>query len=272
MYTCASTADDIARELNARREGRHWMARCPAHDDRTPSLSIRQGDDRVLIHCFAGCSQQAVIAALAARHLWSSDVPRVTRPIQRPLHRDNSATRARRALGIWSETVEYRGTLAERYLMEQRGLNVRSLQLDHVLRWHTGIGALVAVMTDPVTGKLCGIHRTFLDADGRKIERKMLGQQGVVRLSSDDQVTGGLGLTEGIEDALAILLCDWAPVWAATSAGAIARFPVLSGIGGLTVFADTDAPGTTAAEMCAARWQAAGRDVRISHPRELAHA
>lgn len=82
----------------------------------------------------------------------------------------------------------------------------------------------------------------------------------------------GLGLTEGIEDALAILLCDWAPVWAATSAGAIARFPVLSGIEGLTVFADTDAPGTTAAEVCAARWQAAGRDVRISHPREMAHA
>jgi|TARA_R100000501_G_C2536759_1_gene57330 hypothetical protein len=33
-----------------------WMARCPAHDDRTPSLSIKECDDgRLLMHCFAGC-------------------------------------------------------------------------------------------------------------------------------------------------------------------------------------------------------------------------
>ena len=32
-----------------------WMARCPSHEDKTPSLSIREGDDgRVLLHCFAG--------------------------------------------------------------------------------------------------------------------------------------------------------------------------------------------------------------------------
>ena len=114
--------------------------------------------------------------------------------------------------------------------MEQRGLDVRSLQLDHVLRWHTGIGALVAVMTEPITGKPCGVHRTFLDADGRKIERKMLGQQGVVRLSPDDHVTVGLGLTEGIEDALAILLSRLGSGVGCDGAGAIARFPVLAGI------------------------------------------
>jgi hypothetical protein len=41
------------------------MARCPAHDDRTPSLSIAQGDDgRVLLHCHAGCEHRAIAAAL----------------------------------------------------------------------------------------------------------------------------------------------------------------------------------------------------------------
>jgi len=34
------------------------MALCPAHDDRNPSLSIQLADDRILIHCFAGCSPQ----------------------------------------------------------------------------------------------------------------------------------------------------------------------------------------------------------------------
>jgi hypothetical protein len=42
-----------------------WIARCPAHEDRSPSLSIRQLDDgRVLIHCFAGCEPGDVLAAV----------------------------------------------------------------------------------------------------------------------------------------------------------------------------------------------------------------
>jgi hypothetical protein len=48
-----------------RRIGRSWQARCPVHDDRTPSLSIREGaDGRVLLHCFAGCETGAVLEAL----------------------------------------------------------------------------------------------------------------------------------------------------------------------------------------------------------------
>ena len=37
---------------------------CPAHDDRNASLSVTNGDGRVLLHCHAGCSQEAVVAAL----------------------------------------------------------------------------------------------------------------------------------------------------------------------------------------------------------------
>jgi hypothetical protein len=42
-----------------------WIASCPAHSDRLPSLSIRKLDDgRVLIHCFAGCGAADVVTAL----------------------------------------------------------------------------------------------------------------------------------------------------------------------------------------------------------------
>ena len=42
-----------------------WSARCPAHADRSPSLTIAEGDTRaVLLHCFAGCTVQAIVAAL----------------------------------------------------------------------------------------------------------------------------------------------------------------------------------------------------------------
>ena len=63
-------AEFIANALHGRRSGRGYAARCPAHDDRTPSLSLRDAEDgRVLVHCFSGCEQAAVIAALRARGL-----------------------------------------------------------------------------------------------------------------------------------------------------------------------------------------------------------
>ena len=45
-----------------------WMVRCPAHDDKTPSLSIKQGDDgKALLKCFAGCTVEAITHALGLR-------------------------------------------------------------------------------------------------------------------------------------------------------------------------------------------------------------
>jgi hypothetical protein len=42
-----------------------WLARCPAHEDRSPSLSIRELDDgRLLIHDFGGCATSDVLASL----------------------------------------------------------------------------------------------------------------------------------------------------------------------------------------------------------------
>lgn len=41
-----------------------WTAKCPAHADRHPSLSISvSGDGKILVHCFAGCSALAVVQA-----------------------------------------------------------------------------------------------------------------------------------------------------------------------------------------------------------------
>ena len=59
------------QRLGGHRTGRGWMARCPAHDDRTPSLSIADGaEGRILLTCFAGCTWAAIRDALQARSLW----------------------------------------------------------------------------------------------------------------------------------------------------------------------------------------------------------
>ena len=61
------TAARLIDRLNlVRKSGAgRWTARCPAHEDRGPSLSIRELDDgRVLLHCFAGCSASSVLSAV----------------------------------------------------------------------------------------------------------------------------------------------------------------------------------------------------------------
>lgn len=47
------------------RYGNGYMARCPAHDDKNPSLKLTElSDGRILIHCFAGCATHDVLSAI----------------------------------------------------------------------------------------------------------------------------------------------------------------------------------------------------------------
>ena len=59
--------DNVLASLEKVRRGRpgQWSARCPAHDDKGPSLSVRETPDgAVLLHCFGGCETADVVAAL----------------------------------------------------------------------------------------------------------------------------------------------------------------------------------------------------------------
>lgn len=55
----------LSRLEAVRRSGEGWTGRCPAHDDRTPSLTIGVGSDgRVLLYCFAGCAAEEIAGAV----------------------------------------------------------------------------------------------------------------------------------------------------------------------------------------------------------------
>ena len=57
--------DFLARLEGVQESGGGWVARCPAHGDDNPSLSIARGEDgRILIHCHAGCTAEQVVASL----------------------------------------------------------------------------------------------------------------------------------------------------------------------------------------------------------------
>ena len=205
----------------------------------------------------------APAASLEDRTINRGLARRATAPATaQPAHRDNPNNVF--AQQLWVESIPLPGTLGERYFIERRHLDVPD-DLEHAIRWNARVNAVVARMTDAATNEPLGVHRTFLDTEGRKTERKMLGRQGIVRLRPDEHVTYGLGICEGIEDGLAVL-GTWCPIWVATSAGAIVRFPVLAGIECLTVFADDDRVGLDAGNACATRWRAAGKLAVVRAP------
>ncbi len=151
---------------------------------------------------------------------------------------------------------------------------------DGALRWlpdarHPPSGwrgpAIVALVTDVLTGEPMTLARTWLAPDGSgkaPIERPRLlwpglpKKGGVVRLTPDAEVTQALAVAEGIETALA-LAHAFPAVWACLDAGNLASFPVLHGIEVLTIAADHDDVGIKAAETCARRWHEAGLEVKI---------
>jgi putative DNA primase/helicase len=73
MNDARAAAEALAAELGGGivKAGRGWNVRCPCHDDRTPSLNLVDGDIQpILVRCYAGCTQSAVITELARRGLW----------------------------------------------------------------------------------------------------------------------------------------------------------------------------------------------------------
>src|SRR3546814_4107831 len=100
---------DLAGALGGTWHGRTAMCLCPAHADRTPSLSIRQGDRGILVTCFAGCDRDAVLRELRRVPLR-----------QRYSYRATPARASGNAARLWEEGLPIPGTHAERYLPLRR--------------------------------------------------------------------------------------------------------------------------------------------------------
>jgi hypothetical protein len=284
-------AATITKALKGHRSGRGYVARCPAHDDRNPSLSIRDGDNGcLLVHCFKGCSPASVFAALSAMGLWEKgghrgQFLRRARPIERRHNStDDDFARILVANRSFAEAIPIKGTAGEIYF-RNRGISPATLEISrHALKFAPQrptwlpdgairrFGAVIAQMRDVRTDQPRAIHRTFLEG-GRKADlpggaKRMLGPAAgcAIKLSRDEDVIDGLGIAEGLETALSVLQTGWGPVWALGSAGSIENFPVLGGIEALTIWADADEAGLRAARICQARWAEAGRECRILLP------
>ncbi len=275
------TAETIAKALGGRKAGSGWSARCPAHDDRTPSLSLRDTNDgKVLVRCHAGCDQDEVIAHLKASGLWPQNGPRLfryaaSRRVTKPKEPDrDDIKRTEAALSIWQSTISAVGTPVETYL------SARSLNLSPPpsLRFHRGLKhplgglwpAMIALVTRGSDGTPLAIHRTFLSHDGSAKapidpNKMMLGpcRGGAVRLGDAGNV---LLVGEGIETCLAATQATGHPAWAALSTSGLRALDLPASARDVIILADGDDPGEAAARVCASRWKREGRRVRIARP------
>jgi putative DNA primase/helicase len=275
------TAETIARHLGGRKVGAVWMARCPAHDDRDPSLAIADAvNGKVLVYCHAGCDQRDVIAALQARDAWKSTGQDASRSFPRagqqsPAEPDrDTLNRIEAALAVWRASHSAEATPVEAYL-RSRGL---AIPVPPSIRFHAGLRhpsggiwpSMVALVTRGVNGQPIGIHRTFLAPDGSgkapiEPQKMMLGpcRGGVVRLADPREV---LMIGEGIETSLAAMLASGHPAWAALSTSGMRGLDMPNDVRDVIVLADGDAAGEAAARDCARRWKRDGRRARIARP------
>jgi hypothetical protein len=256
------------------------MARCPAHDDREPSLSIcESGDGRMLVHCHAGCSQERVVGALRSRGLWMEKGPCLGShpapdPVVEPARDRDDDKRTKIALALWRSAVPASGTLVETYFASRR----LHLPVPPTLRFHAGLRhpsgsrwpALIALVTRGTNDIALGIHRTFLARDGKDKApvvpaKMMLGpcRGGAVRLADPGNV---LMVGEGIETTLSAMQARSHPAWAALSTTGLRALGLPADVRDVIVLADADDAGEAAARDCAWRWRREGRRVRIARP------
>ena len=272
-------AETIARALGGQKAGGGWTARCPAHDDRNPSLSIRDVNGKVLVRCHAGCEQTHVIAALRGRGLWTESGSRSPswiaprKPVERKPDRDD-AKRTRAALAIWQSAKPGQATPIETYLVS-RGIQ---LPAPDSLRFHAGLKhpsggcwpVMVALVTNGRDGTPIAIHRTYLARDGGgkapvDPQKMMFGpcRGGAVRLAEPGEV---LMVGEGVETCLAAVQATGNPAWAALSTSGLRSLDLPKDVRDVIVLADGDEAGEAAARDCALRWKREGRRVRIARP------
>lgn len=272
-------AEIIAKALGGRKVGQGWTARCPAHDDREPSLSIRDADGKVLVRCHAGCDQRDVIAALKERGLWdgkahSSLRTSRYRKVSPPRPDPDQVERSAVALSIWQSTIAAEGTPVEAYIAS-RGL---TCSLPPSLRFHRGLKhpsggiwpCMVALVTKGADDTPLAIHRTFLAREGQakapvEPAKMMLGpcRGGAVRLREPGET---LMVGEGIETCLAAMQATGHPAWAALSTSGLRTLDLPGCVRDVIVLADGDDPGEAASRDCALRWMRQGRRVRIARP------
>ena len=251
---------DIVGALGGRWAGYIAMCPCPAHNDKEPSLSIRQGDRGILVTCFAGCDREDVLRELR----------RVRSGHHYPIPEPGQTRRPSTGEHIWEQAVDVSGTLAERYLARR---NLLPAPPD--VRFHPRcpympkprtvfLPALLIAVRE--IRRLVAIQRIFLDpATGDYVRKVMLGMPATGAWRGR---AGGstLAVAEGFETADAFTRMNGIPCWASLGARRLDQLVIPSAVTKLLIAEDNDPEGRRAAANAEERYARPGLTIERAPP------
>ncbi len=233
-------AKNIVEKLGGIWRGSRGECLCPAHDDSSPSLSVRLGNTAILFHCFAGCTPVEVMKALERNKLHDRNAMEMPEVKSK---RDMGAL----AVRLWKASVPIAGTLAEEYLLA-RGLSPpypKALRFNPATILGSGptkriMPAMIAAAENDIG--VTAVQRTFLDPEDvlrkpipkPKVSLGLIGSAAIRLAPATDE----LGLAEGIEDALSAMEWFGTPTWALGGVERLAFVAIPERVRRVIVYAD----------------------------------
>lgn len=266
--TVTAAAKEVVKRLKGTWHGSYGKARCPAHADSSPSLSITPGRSAVLFHCFAGCSQADILAALSSHGGYVRPTERDTAPATRrdlaPLARE-----------LWDKARPLRGTPAQLYLENRRiGHSIIGRYDPAALTYEGGKRLRLPALLLPIIERrqLVALARVFVDGDGRKHPsladpKRTLGDPrgGAVPIG---QIEGNhLNLAEGFEDAESVIAKFGLPgCWSVSGSELYARVHIPDHIRSITIYSQHGRAARAGIEKAESHLGAKGRKIEILLP------
>jgi len=263
-----AAAKEAVRRLNGTWHGSYGKARCPAHEDSSPSLSITPGRAAVLFHCFAGCGQSEIIAALAANGGYVRPTERDTAPPERrdlgPLARD-----------LWSKARALAGTPAQRYLERRRiGHSTIGRYDPTAMTYEGGKRLRLPALLLPIIERrqLVALARVFVDEDGNKHPQLVDPKRtladprgGAVQIGA---IEGDhLNLAEGFEEAESVIAKFGLPgCWSVNGSELYARIHIPDHIRSITVYSQHGKAATAGLEKAENHLRDGGRALQVELP------
>jgi len=240
----------IVQRLGGVWSGRHAMVRCPAHEDRTPSLSIRQGRNSILVHCFAGCDGVAVMRGI--RQVLGHTIPDQRAKPEPANDREPPFRR------LWAEARPVEGTLGQRYLRDVRGIRFVPADVRFHGRCPMGRGSAARFLPALLVGvfvreRLIAIQRLFLDSQTAvRTHRMMLGNSrgGTWPARFDG---GVMRIAEGFESACAYRQLTGQEAGTCFGVRNFGGFDIASGTTRVTLLPDNDLEGARTAHAAIAQ-------------------
>jgi hypothetical protein len=132
----------LLRLEGVRRSSRGYMARCPAHEDHSPSLGICQGERGLLVKCWAGCTLDEIAAAIGIRVadlFFDAPAPHGQRPRTKPVRIDRVAVAFRFELAALDRRLR-----AERVFLAVNGISINDLSDNDLNRLVVAVGRAYA--------------------------------------------------------------------------------------------------------------------------------